>query len=62
MTQRYLIAADDKKLPGKVVCTFVTFETEVLDASCHDAKRPDFLVLQPDMPEAALLRRLLAEK
>jgi hypothetical protein len=62
MTQRYLIAADDKKEPGKVICTFITFETETVDAGAYDAKRPDYLVLQPDLPEATLLRRLIAEK
>ena len=59
---RYLIAADDKKVQGNVACTFITFETEVIDAEVFDAKRADFLVLQPDTPEAAILRRLLAEK
>jgi hypothetical protein len=60
-TPRYLIAADDKKTPGKVVCTFVTFDVETINIDAYDAKRADFIVLQPDMPQAALLRRLLAE-
>ncbi len=59
---RYLIAADDKKVPGKIACTFITFETETIDTESFDTKRTDFLVLQPDTPEAAILRRLLAEK
>ena len=59
---RYLIAADDKKAPGRVACTFITFETETIDAESFDTKRSDFLVLQPDTPEAAILRRLLAER
>ena len=64
MDERYLIAADDKKVPGKVVCTFVRFETETFDVDAFVAKveRPDFVVLQPDRPEAAALQRLLAEK
>ena len=61
MSQRFLIAVDDRKVPGKVEYTFVRFETELLDTP-PDAKRLDFLVLQPDQPEAAALRRLLAEK
>lgn len=59
---RYLIAADEKKVPGMVMCTFVTFESEVIDADKYDAKRSDFIVLQPDTPEAAMLRRLMAAK
>jgi len=64
MTQCYLIAADDKKEPGKVVCTFVRFETETLDTAAFAAKleRPDYLVLHSDLPEAAVLRRLLVAK
>jgi len=61
MTPRYLIAADDKKMPGKVVCTFIIFDVETVDTDTYDAKRADFIVLQPDLPQAALLRRLLTE-
>jgi len=64
MSQRFLIAVDDRKVPGKVVCTFVRFEKEAFEVDDFVAKveRPDFVVLQPDQPEAAALRRLLAEK
>ncbi len=62
MLQRFLISADDKKHPGQVVCTFISFETETIDVADYDAKRPDFLVLQRNLPESAHLRRLLADK